>query len=33
MYPPVDSINKESPKGGLMLSGYYIPQYTNMLVN
>ncbi|KAL5473747.1 hypothetical protein EMCRGX_G028291 [Ephydatia muelleri] len=31
MYPPVDSIYKESPKGGLMLSGYYIPQYTNML--
>eukprot|EP00731_Ephydatia_muelleri_P028753 Em0020g397a len=28
MYPPVNNVTKEAPRGGIMLSGYYIPQGT-----
>ena len=33
MYPPATFINKESPKGGVALGKYYIPQGTTMFVS
>ena len=33
MYPPVNNVAKEAPRGGIMLSGYYIPQGTAVFVS
>ncbi|KAL5473722.1 hypothetical protein EMCRGX_G028256 [Ephydatia muelleri] len=31
MYPPAAFISKESPKGGMMMSGYQIPEYSQLM--
>ena len=33
MYPAISSITKESPKGGIVLSGYCIPEETSVFVS
>ena len=33
MYSPADGMAKESPKGGMLLRGYYIPVGTTIMVS
>ena len=33
MYPPAASISKELPKGGMVMSGYQIPEYSKLMVH
>ena len=33
MYPPAAFISKESPKGGMVMSGYQIPEYSQLMVH
>ena len=33
MYPPAANIAKELPKGGMVMSGYQIPEYSQLMVH
>ena len=33
MYPPAASISKELPKGGMVMTDYQIPEYSQLIVH